>query len=747
MLSTKSLRKQAGVRKLQLPLQQGLAGLMGFVMAGGRLLELYPLGLGFVLGVPERWLFSAAAGACFGSLLLEPMAALRTVGAIAAALAGRCLDRNSRWTGIGAGCGCLLLVQLLLALSGLATWSQNLAAAGEALMAGVFGYGLRRVGFAPPAAPLVWGMAIIPALEAWSWGYFRPGFLAAAVSGLMLAYRGGEKNASVAVICWSAALAASDPPLLPAALAMTGGVLAGAVFAPGEKVGCAALFAAAQLCALGLTGEAALQGQILGLTAESLLLFLLLPRQYLLGLPGEPRALPENRTGALVGVCGRLTSVADALADVAETVDLVMDKLPKAGEGYDYTVNYLAGHLCAGCPQRERCWIRDYSDTVKGLYEVKPLLEQGGRLSVEQLPSQFYLCENPSSLCSALCQGYAVQCSRRESALRMTALRCALSEQYGAMAGALARMAEELAQSGTTDETRSGRVCSLFESLELEPLEALVQLDALGRMKVTVTVTRTPFEEDELETLTEEVGHLCRRSFSQPQVNHCRTVTTLIFGEKPEYEVRFGLAARPAREGVSGDAARQICDLTGTAHMLLCDGMGVGRCAAVDGAMAANLTTRLLRTGFAGDTAARLVNVALNLKSEEESSAALDLLSVDLYTGRVQLYKAGAAPSYTVQNSRVRAVEGAGLPVGILKEVSGKEHRFGLAAGDWVVLVSDGVLGDGDVWLRQQIELCAAVGNSPQEMADILADTARRRRSPGEPPDDITVEVLRLERA
>ena len=281
----------------------------------------------------------------------------------------------------------------------------------------------------------------------------------------------------------------------------------------------------------------------------------------------------------------------------------------------------------------------------------------------------------------------------------------------------------------------------------LEPLEALVQSDGLGRMKVTATLSRTPFEEEELQGLAEEVEHLCRRSFGLPQVNHCRTVTTLIFAEKPVYEAVFGLALRPARQEASGDAARQFCDGSGRAHMLLCDGMGVGKYAAVDGAMAANLADRLLRTGFEGDTTARLVNVALNLKSEEESGAALDLLSVDLYTGRVRLYKAGAAPSFTVQQGKVRAVEGAGLPVGILKEVSGKEHRFGMTGGDWVVLVSDGVLGEGDTWLRQQIELCAAVGNTPQEMADILADTARRRQSGTAPADDITVEVLKLERS
>lgn len=747
MLSTKSLQRKARWQKTLPALRQGGAVLAGFLLAGGPVLELYPLGLAYTLGVPERWMYLGAAGAAFGSLLtLEPVAALRTVGAVAAALAGRAICRRSRWAGFAAGCGCLLLVQGMLALSGLSTLAGTLAALGEAALALLFGLALSRAGQGRPQAGLVWIMLFIPALEGIGTGAFRPGFLLAGTAGLALAYRGEVKHAAVGAICWGGMLAAADPALLPSALGLCGGVLAGAVFGSGEKMLTAGLFAAAQLCSLGLV-QPDLRWQTVLLCGQAVLVFCLIPRRYLLALPGESSFRQDARQAGLVGASGRLTAVADALADVAQTVDAVMDKLPKAGEGYEFTVDYLARGLCVSCRQRERCWIREYNDTVKGLYSLKGLLEEGQRISVEQLPPQFYRCEKPAALCSCLCQGYAVQCSRRESALRMTALRSALSEQYGAMAGALAHMAEDLAQGGAVDETKSSRVASLLESMGLEPLEALVQNDGLGRMKVTATLSRTPFEEEELQGLAEEVEHLCRRSFGLPQVNHCRTVTTLTFAEKPVYEAVFGLALRPARQEASGDAARQFCDGSGRAHMLLCDGMGVGKYAAVDGAMAANLADRLLRTGFEGDTTARLVNVALNLKSEEESGAALDLLSVDLYTGRVRLYKAGAAPSFTVQQGKVRAVEGAGLPVGILKEVSGKEHRFGMAGGDWIVLVSDGVLGEGDTWLRQQIELCAAVGNTPQEMADILADTARRRQSGTAPADDITVEVLKLERS
>lgn len=113
------------------------------------------------------------------------------------------------------------------------------------------------------------------------------------------------------------------------------------------------------------------------------------------------------------------------------------------------------------------------------------------------------------------------------------------------------------------------------------------------------------------------MGRICRRDFDPPEVTNCRTVTMLHFGERPLYRAVFGLASRPAPpETVSGDACRQFCDSAGRAQMLLCDGMGTGKPAAVDGQMAAKLTAQLLQAGFAAESAARLVNVALGLKTQ-----------------------------------------------------------------------------------------------------------------------------------
>lgn len=107
---------------------------------------------------------------------------------------------------------------------------------------------------------------------------------------------------------------------------------------------------------------------------------------------------------------------------------------------------------------------------------------------------------------------------------------------------------------------------------------------------------------------------------------------------------------------------------TGSGRMVtvLSDGMGSGGRAAVDGAMAVGLTSRLIKAGFGADSVLRLVNSALMVKSGDESLATLDVASVDLFTGRLESLKAGAAVSLLRSMGRVSRIEKASLPVGIL---------------------------------------------------------------------------------
>lgn len=726
-------------------LWQGAALAGGVLLGAGRVYGgAAPFGLALVIGCPPAYCLAAAVGTLAAGVVLQPALLGIKVGvaAVAAATVRRLIDGRPR---AGALAGCLTLaaaqlVQILL-LGGLVNFSQTAAVGCTALMAAGLGWAFASFPVREPRGVCLWLAVGAACLQRCAVGPLAPGLVLASAAGLCAAIGGTLEQTAVLSIALAAALTAAGPERAFAALAVAMGSLAASCLCPGERGRCAGVFAVG--CTLGALAAPDAVSVVplavsagVGVTAA-------------LALPGSvmrrifPPPAPPVQAQGLSGAARKLSAVADTLSDIADTVNAVCQRqMPPKGESFDFVVEQVARTTCQSCTRRSRCWVRGYATAMDGLQHLKPVLESKGRVEVQDLPGQLSVCIHPADLCTAANHGYRLWRSRRQTRARASMLRTALTEQYSALAGALAQLAAKLGQAGLPDPRREAKLAQLFAELGLDALECSVTADLAGRLTASVTICRTHFTQEEISGLVEEVSRLCRRDMDLPEITHCRTVTMLTFGEKPLFTAEFGAAGHAAAgQSVSGDALDQFCDTSGRAQMLLCDGMGTGRAAAVDGQMAAKLTAQLLRAGFAAESAARLVNVALGLKgAEQEAGATLDLLTVDLYTGRAGLFKAGAAPSFLVRGGVPRMLDGASLPMGMLDSLVGRSTTFALDAGDWVVLVSDGALADGADWLMQQLQLCARLGHTPKQAAETVADAAARRA--GDKRDDITVAVL-----
>ena len=707
---------------------------------------LLPFGLGLTLGLGEDCFAPCAAGAVlgvlfhgFGELSLRSVCILCAVGA---AVAVRWLRPGKFIPAAAVGCGTLLVCAL--GFVGAAGRELVLYCGADALLAAALGWALRRF---PPEKPgfgtLLLCAPLAAALGGIKLGTVSLGVLACAAAEAVLCSRGQGREALCFAAVTGAALCAVDPALAPAAAGLSCGTAAAALLAPGQRL--ESLAACAGGCITGVLcvqapGNAfgTLFGCGLGLGAA-----FCLPRQWL--VPPAPAAPEETaQRPRMTAAATRLEAVAASLSSLAQTVNDVYEALPRRCEGFGWVIDNAHDSLCFNCGRRDICWKQEYQTTRSGMEALRQPLEQLGHLTPQDLPGTLSRCIHPAALCAAFNRAFALYRSRKEAHVHAEAMRVALTEQYSAVADALGVLSEQLGRPGTPEPYKSDRVASFFGTLGTPPMECAVTLDDLGRTRAAVTLPRTRFSGAELEALAQEVGRICRRTFSVPQVLSCKGMTTLLFAEKPALRVVFGMAGAAARGGISGDAVQQFCS-PGAAQMILCDGMGTGRPAAVDGNLAAELTARLLKAGFTAELAARLVNVALALKSDEESGATLDLISIDLYTGTARLFKAGAAPGFLVHGGRARAVGDVSLPMGILGEVNGQSRMAHLAAGDYAVLVSDGLLVDGSGWVKQQLELSAAAGDAPDKLAKTLVEMARTRAEAAGRPDDITAAVLRLE--
>lgn len=730
----------SGVMRQLFGLVTGLAG--GWALLYG---QLCPFALGLVLGLGEDCFAACGAGAVLALLLRgQGVRTVCLICAVGGAVVARWLWPRRYLPAMAAGCilllGSAFCFRMYIGGDGL------LFSGADAVLAAGTGWILRRFPAEKPGAGrLMLVLCGAAALGGIAWSPINPGLAAAVFYTLVLACRGKIQPALSSAGVAAAGLCCADPSLALGSAGLCCGAALG-LLAQGDKWVCTAFYSGGALLSMLAAQPPGMAFPYLGALGVGAGACLLIPRRYLLrdaSLARDPAETADKPQ--LSAAATRLNAAAESLSSLADTVNRVYEGLPRRQEGWRWVVDNTHDTLCANCGRKEACWKEEYTVTMEGFNALRPVLEEKQQLEAQDLPGQLSRCIHPAALSGTVTRSFALYKSRQEARVHAEAMRTALTEQYSAVAQALSALGDQLGSPGSPEPYKSGRVAAFFSSLGMPPLECAVTLDDLGRTRAAVTLPRARFSQGELSALAGEVGKLCRRSFETPQKLSCKEVTTLLFTEKPLLRAVFGWAGAAARGDVSGDAVQQFCSPT-AAQMILCDGMGTGRPAAVDGNLAADLTGRLLRAGFAAELAARLVNVALALKSEEESGATLDLLSVDLYTGTARIFKAGAAPGFLVHEGQARTVGEAGLPVGVLGAVSGQSRMVRMAAGDVAVLVSDGLLVDGPGWVLKQLELSAAAGDTPQQIAQTLVETARARAGQGGRPDDITAAVLRLER-
>ena len=169
-------------------------------------------------------------------------------------------------------------------------------------------------------------------------------------------------------------------------------------------------------------------------------------------------------------------------------------------------------------------------------------------------------------------------------------------------------------------------------------------------------------------------------------------------------------------------------------YVLLCDGMGTGEEAAQDAQQVSGMLRRLLSAGYPAPYALRSINSICALQGRA-GAVTMDLAELRLDTGRVTLYKWGAAPSFVLSRGEVMKIGTATPPPGLsVTEARETVERLSLRRGETLILLSDGAGGEDSLqhlWLDTATtagELAAGILRNGQ------ATTA----------DDATVAVIRL---
>ena len=323
---------------------------------------------------------------------------------------------------------------------------------------------------------------------------------------------------------------------------------------------------------------------------------------------------------------------------------------------------------------------------------------------------------------------------------RVKEMRNILTKQLDNTERLFNSIAEEFEKEISYNNEASIKVSRLLERCGLVSPKAVVKiLD--GRMIVEA------YGEGEPACTAEELGDmlidLLQREFDLPCILEFGKRVRITAFQRTEYDIKSAVCQYSRRkENANGDFVTSCVDGKGNFYSIMSDGMGSGTRARIDSAFACGLLTKFLESGVGVEASVEMLNTAIMVKSIDESFATLDVCQVDLYTGKITIYKAGGADTFVRSGKKVTKIKGNGLPVGVSSNLTMSVQSFIAGEDDVIIMTTDGA-DLSEQWLEHTFmkESC----NNMDELVKNVASAARFNCEKGR-EDDISIVALQLKK-
>lgn len=734
------------------------------VSKGAMLGNLSPFGASFAAAVPKKYLLSALAGTGLGYILLTPSDSFRYIAVVVAIGGIRWLTsdikrvKNSALFAPLVAFLPILATGIVLTFVSTSTLSSLTDCIIEAVLAGTAAYffsstvrlsterrSISAFSQQETASLVLTGCVLMLSFGSVAIEGISVGRILAVLVTLLCARYGGVAGGSVCGIATGAifSIASRNQGFICGGYAF-GGLMAG-LFSTVGKFACVIAFmiSDAVMC-LAFSDRVAL-AEVLIESFTASVIFMILPKE----VGNFIAPVFSHEKNASLGetlrknVVMRLDFASKAINNVKNDVNGVSDRLKRLySPTLDMVCDNVRKNVCSGCGLKVYCHDKQEGVTYDDFRRLEERLEQQGRVSENDIEEVFVKkCCKKREIADSMNSNYREYISCLEAQRRVDDVRSVVAGQFSGIGDILSDLSDEFKSAMKCDTEAAERVISALSAVGIIPMECICLITSGGRMNVELSISPKSkrFSKGQL---MREISKCCGRRFDLPLITKEGGSIMAKFCEMPVYDVQIGTEQHIANRGkLCGDCLNYFNDGTGNTYAIVCDGMGTGGRAAVDGNMATSIMTRLLKSGLTPESSLQIVNSALMVKSEDESLSTVDVAKIDLYSGRVTLNKAGAPLTFIKKNGRVIAKEMPSLPAGILNNIKFSTDTVNLTTGDMVVMVSDGVLSGNEKWLENLIRTWNK--GSTQELAQAVVAEAIKHRNDGH-DDDITVLAVKL---
>jgi stage II sporulation protein E len=481
------------------------------------------------------------------------------------------------------------------------------------------------------------------------------------------------------------------------------------------------------LIVMNLSGQLAAMesaaGLVTGLSEGVLILGMTMAIYYILAMipeavrdavrsAGKEERVSEMPTGVREERAKAFAAAVDGLSAVFSSMQRTKQASP--AEDVGVLEQEITGKLCAACDGCAVCWNEERVDLSARIRQmIKDVIARQPRDAIVQ--SEYV----------STCPRYPSMVEEAIAAFERMELNQAwykrLLENRMAIAGQLDAIAELMGEWSREDRNVDGQNRLLLAKIALEVKEkglvaeeVHIYEDAEDRMYIRANVSGKwgggiPGK-NYVRALEKAVGRPLRAQQGTKSILTKDPVWVTVYEDTAFYTMAGCAAVKKNGSSVSGDNYTMFTLENGRHYVCLSDGMGSGARASRESEMVVDLLEKFAEAGFREEIAIRLMNSAMVLQGEDHSYSTLDLAKINLYDGELTLFKIGAAASFLRRGEETEYIAVDSLPAGAEPELRPEITHRTLEHGDFLVMVSDGVLE----YLH--------VKNPEEKFAEILSD-------------------------
>ena len=400
---------------------------------------------------------------------------------------------------------------------------------------------------------------------------------------------------------------------------------------------------------------------------------------------------------------------------------------------------------CDGCENRESCFGVEYPQTLDAMKKMAVQLHSHGLADIKKLPDSF-----------------KKKCQRKSEIVKDANLSCSVATKkafqnekteifaldYDAIANILNDAIADNENEFKSDPKMSKKISRVIADAGYGEHSVMV----FGKRKLKIIARNLDLNEssEAMSSLVSSIEKIASVKLSEPTFELSFGSVNMQLDAERAFSAECAFSSSTCSgESICGDTVSIFENKNDYLYALISDGMGTGRDAALASETCNIFLRHMLSAGNKIETSLRMLNSVLRSKgsgSENECSATIDLLELDLYSGALTLVKSGAAPTLVLRRSNVFKLASPSFPIGILRSLDAKQLSINCEDGDLIVMVSDGAVKNGDDCgflndLLKEDNIC-------DEPASRIADRiVRRARAEAElQSDDISVVVIKVKK-